>query len=263
MAAEADLVLVVGSRNSSNSQRLAELARSRGVPAYLIDGPADIDVQWLRPEMTVAITAGASAPETVVKQCVFFLQQRFSATVETRQMREEQVRFALPKPLGKLKTRAPGSKFFRADVSAVTRMLHFHDHRDFAESLVEGQQILGGGVGLDVVDGVEDESAAATEDLDPLADFLADRLGRAEGERLLRVHAATPERQPGAEFLFQHCRIHPRGGALHGVKDVEPGFDQVRQKSDHRSAGMDESLPRGVLVDPVVDAAVVGLKRSR
>jgi 4-hydroxy-3-methylbut-2-enyl diphosphate reductase len=92
-------VLVVGSRNSSNSQRLAELARSRGVPAFLIDGPADIDLSWLRPEMTVAITAGASAPETVVQQCVDFLREHFSATVETRRIREEQVRFPLPKPL--------------------------------------------------------------------------------------------------------------------------------------------------------------------
>jgi 4-hydroxy-3-methylbut-2-en-1-yl diphosphate reductase len=99
LAAEADLVLVLGSRNSSNSQRLAELARSRGVPAFLIDGPADIDLQWFRPEMTVAITAGASAPESVVEQCVAWLQQHFSATVQTRQIREEQVRFPLPEPL--------------------------------------------------------------------------------------------------------------------------------------------------------------------
>ncbi|MBN2581070.1 MAG: 4-hydroxy-3-methylbut-2-enyl diphosphate reductase [Pirellulales bacterium] len=99
LAAEADFVLVVGSRNSSNSQRLAELARSCNVPAVLIDGPADIDVKWFRPEMTVAITAGASAPETVVQQCVAWLQERFSATVATRQIREEQVRFPLPDPL--------------------------------------------------------------------------------------------------------------------------------------------------------------------
>ena len=58
---EADMVLVVGSRNSSNSQRLAELARGSGVAARLIDGPADIDLSWFSGEETVVLTAGASA----------------------------------------------------------------------------------------------------------------------------------------------------------------------------------------------------------
>ena len=101
LAEEADLLLVVGSRNSSNSQRLAELARSHGVVAHLIDGPADIDFGWFRPEMTVVITAGASAPESVVQKCVTLLRENFSATVETRCIREEQVRFALPEALRK------------------------------------------------------------------------------------------------------------------------------------------------------------------
>ncbi len=96
---EADLLLVVGSRNSSNSQRLAELARSHGVVAHLIDGPADIDLHWFDAEMTVVITAGASAPESIVQQCVAFLCATFSAKVETRCIREEQIHFALPESL--------------------------------------------------------------------------------------------------------------------------------------------------------------------
>ena len=64
------MVLVVGSQNSSNSQRLAELARACGVAAHLIDGPADIDLGWFSGEETVLITAGASAPEALVQECV-------------------------------------------------------------------------------------------------------------------------------------------------------------------------------------------------
>jgi 4-hydroxy-3-methylbut-2-en-1-yl diphosphate reductase len=96
---EADLLLVVGSRNSSNSQRLAELARSHGVVAHLIDGPDDIDFNWFRNEMTVVITAGASAPESIVQKCVGVLCEKFSATVASRCIREEQIRFALPEAL--------------------------------------------------------------------------------------------------------------------------------------------------------------------
>jgi 4-hydroxy-3-methylbut-2-en-1-yl diphosphate reductase len=99
LADEADLLLVVGSQNSSNSQRLAELARSHGVTAHLIDGPADINLGWLRDEMTVVITAGASAPELIVQKCIKFICDNFSATVETRCICEEQVRFTLPEPL--------------------------------------------------------------------------------------------------------------------------------------------------------------------
>ena len=84
LAAEADVVLVVGSRNSSNSQRLAELARSCGVATHLIDGPADIDMAWFVGEETVLLTAGASAPEALVQRCVTLLQDRFGASVETR-----------------------------------------------------------------------------------------------------------------------------------------------------------------------------------
>jgi 4-hydroxy-3-methylbut-2-enyl diphosphate reductase len=101
LAREADVVLVVGSRNSSNSQRLAELASAQNVRARLIDGPADIDLSWFSGGETVAITAGASAPENVVQQCVALLQERFGATVESRMIRREDLRFPLPKPLRK------------------------------------------------------------------------------------------------------------------------------------------------------------------
>ena len=99
LAREADIVLVVGSQNSSNSQRLAEMARAAGVTAHLIDGPADIAADWFSGRETVVITAGASAPETVVQQCVALLQERFQAEVESRTIYEEQVRFLLPEPL--------------------------------------------------------------------------------------------------------------------------------------------------------------------
>jgi 4-hydroxy-3-methylbut-2-enyl diphosphate reductase len=99
LAAESDVVLVVGSQNSSNSQRLVELARSCGVAAHLIDGPGDIDLGWFSGDETVTITAGASAPETLVEKCANRLRERFAASVETRTVRPERLRFALPEPL--------------------------------------------------------------------------------------------------------------------------------------------------------------------
>lgn len=107
LAREADVVLVLGSQNSSNSQRLAELATETGVAAYLIDGPADIDMSWFRAEDTVLVTAGASAPETVVEQCVKVLDERFGAVVESRSIREEEVYFPLPKEFRQLAATQP------------------------------------------------------------------------------------------------------------------------------------------------------------
>jgi 4-hydroxy-3-methylbut-2-enyl diphosphate reductase len=95
----ADHVLVLGSQNSSNSQRLAELARERGITAHLIDGANEIDASWFSGEETVVITAGASAPESVVQDCVAWLKNRYGATVEERTIREEDVYFPLPKEL--------------------------------------------------------------------------------------------------------------------------------------------------------------------
>ncbi|MFM8252551.1 MAG: 4-hydroxy-3-methylbut-2-enyl diphosphate reductase [Planctomycetota bacterium] len=99
LAAEADLVLVLGSQNSSNSQRLRELARETGKAAYLIDGPQDIDPAWFHGVGTVLVTAGASAPESVVEQCIEYMQVNFQATVEVRTIRKEEVHFPIPKEL--------------------------------------------------------------------------------------------------------------------------------------------------------------------
>ena len=96
---ESDVVLVLGSQNSSNSQRLRELALERNVPAYLIDGASDIDLGWFAGDETVLVTAGASAPESVVQGCIEFLEEHFNATVELRSIREEEVHFPLPKEL--------------------------------------------------------------------------------------------------------------------------------------------------------------------
>ena len=95
----ADIVIVLGSQNSSNSQRLAELACDAGIRAFLIDGANEIDPAWFTGEETVVITAGASAPESVVQDCVSWLRARYGATVEERTIREEEVYFPLPKEL--------------------------------------------------------------------------------------------------------------------------------------------------------------------
>jgi 4-hydroxy-3-methylbut-2-enyl diphosphate reductase len=102
LADEADVALVLGSQNSSNSQRLAELARERGIPAYLVDGPGDLQAAWFEGAETVLVTAGASAPEEVVNQCLDWLRDRFSAVVEPRSIRQENVSFPLPRELRSL-----------------------------------------------------------------------------------------------------------------------------------------------------------------
>ena len=96
---EADVVLVLGSQNSSNSRRLAELAISYDTPAYLIDSADEIQEEWLQGHETILITAGASAPEQVVEECVQYLKRRFGATIESRTVREESVQFPLPREL--------------------------------------------------------------------------------------------------------------------------------------------------------------------
>jgi 4-hydroxy-3-methylbut-2-enyl diphosphate reductase len=99
LARESDIVLVVGSQNSSNSQRLRELALECGVAAYLIDGPEDIRSEWFQDRETVLVTAGASAPESVVRRCVEDLETRFGADVEHRSLLVEEVYFPLPREL--------------------------------------------------------------------------------------------------------------------------------------------------------------------
>jgi 4-hydroxy-3-methylbut-2-enyl diphosphate reductase len=99
LASEADLVLVIGSQNSSNSARLAEVARECGAKARLIDDARDIDPLWFEDVETVAVTAGASAPQRLVEECLAWLYDSFGAKVEPRAIRREEVRFPLPKEL--------------------------------------------------------------------------------------------------------------------------------------------------------------------
>ncbi|MGN6136715.1 MAG: 4-hydroxy-3-methylbut-2-enyl diphosphate reductase [Aureliella sp.] len=99
LSEQADAVVVLGSQNSSNSQRLRELARESGKAAYLIDGPQDIDPSWFQGDETVLITAGASAPESVVMETLDWLASRYGASVREQVIRQEEVHFPLPKPL--------------------------------------------------------------------------------------------------------------------------------------------------------------------
>ncbi len=99
LSEKADIVVVLGSQNSSNSQRLRELAEIEGRRAFLADGPQDLNVNDFADADTVLITAGASAPESVVQETVNWLAEQFDASVELEQIREESVQFPLPKPL--------------------------------------------------------------------------------------------------------------------------------------------------------------------
>ncbi|MBH57469.1 MAG: 4-hydroxy-3-methylbut-2-enyl diphosphate reductase [Planctomycetaceae bacterium] len=99
IADDVQLVLVVGSQNSSNSQRLKEIAIEQGKAAYLIDGVDDIDDSWFESVDTMMITAGASAPENLVQGCVDYMKRNFDAELESRVIREEKVHFNLPKEL--------------------------------------------------------------------------------------------------------------------------------------------------------------------
>ncbi len=92
----ADLVLVVGSRNSSNSNRLVEVSHNIGTHSYLIDKAEDIQPEWLEGVATVAITAGASAPEILVQEVVAYLQSKGYGSVEEVEVMPENVRFGLP-----------------------------------------------------------------------------------------------------------------------------------------------------------------------
>jgi len=96
---QSDVIVVLGSQNSSNSQRLRELAAEDNKPSYLVDGPQDLDRKNFQDAETVLITAGASAPESVVQETIDWLVREFEATVEVQQVREESVKFPLPKPL--------------------------------------------------------------------------------------------------------------------------------------------------------------------
>ncbi|MCU0721983.1 MAG: 4-hydroxy-3-methylbut-2-enyl diphosphate reductase, partial [Pirellula sp.] len=96
---QADKVIVLGSQNSSNSQRLRELAAEAGKPALLIDGPEELAESMFQGKETVLITAGASAPELVVQSTIAWLTEKFQASVEEQTIRKEDVYFPLPKVL--------------------------------------------------------------------------------------------------------------------------------------------------------------------
>jgi 4-hydroxy-3-methylbut-2-enyl diphosphate reductase len=97
MAERIDLLLVVGSQNSSNSRRLTEVARARGVEAHLIDGPQDIEPAWLEQRRSIGVTSGASAPETVVQNVLAYLRERNVSVVEELEAPDENVTFRMPR----------------------------------------------------------------------------------------------------------------------------------------------------------------------
>lgn len=99
LALESQVVLVVGSPNSSNSNRLRELAERCGARAFLIDGPQDLQAQWFEQVNTIGITAGASAPEVLVQSVIHGLQQFGASAPEELAGRVENVSFSLPKEL--------------------------------------------------------------------------------------------------------------------------------------------------------------------
>jgi len=96
-APDADVVLVIGSQNSSNSRRLVERAQEQGKAGYLIDDEAEVDPMWFTGKRSVLVTAGASAPEHLVNNLLQRLKREFGGVVETRTLVEEDVSFELPK----------------------------------------------------------------------------------------------------------------------------------------------------------------------
>lgn len=99
LALECDLVLVVGSPNSSNSNRLRELAQRCGTEAYLIDSAKDIDTNWLQAKTSIGVTAGASAPDILIKQVIAALETFGASPPEELAGKPENISFSLPKEL--------------------------------------------------------------------------------------------------------------------------------------------------------------------
>ena len=106
MADHVDLLLVIGSRNSSNSNRLVQVTRELGTDAYLIDDLSEIDESWLEGRRTVGISSGASAPEELVQRLVSYFRERGTTEVEEFQVVQEDVRFMLPKAIRAAQTAA-------------------------------------------------------------------------------------------------------------------------------------------------------------
>jgi 4-hydroxy-3-methylbut-2-en-1-yl diphosphate reductase len=99
LAQQSDLVLVIGSRNSSNSNRLVEVAREHGADSYLIDNEAQVREEWLEGKRVIGITSGASAPEELVQRLVDFFRRRGAEDVRELEVVSEDVRFMLPKAI--------------------------------------------------------------------------------------------------------------------------------------------------------------------
>jgi 4-hydroxy-3-methylbut-2-enyl diphosphate reductase len=110
VASDAELLLVVGSDNSSNSKRLVEVARSLGTEAHLIDNYSNIRAEWLKGVKTVALTAGASAPEHLVQEVVEFLGGKGFGDVQELEIMPENVRFGLPPEIVETIAAAPGAE---------------------------------------------------------------------------------------------------------------------------------------------------------
>jgi 4-hydroxy-3-methylbut-2-enyl diphosphate reductase len=106
MAEQCDLVLVIGSKNSSNSNRLVDVARDLGTAAYLIDGADQVQEEWLEGARVVGVSSGASAPEALVDRLVAFFRERGTEDVSEFEVLREDVRFMLPKQIRQAMTAA-------------------------------------------------------------------------------------------------------------------------------------------------------------
>ena len=119
LARQCDLVLVIGSTNSSNSNRLVEVAREHGAASHLIDNSLQVREEWLQGVETVGITSGASAPEELVEQLVAFFRERGSDEVSELRTVDEDVRFMLPKEIrSAFEARNQGGHFGRGTPAA-------------------------------------------------------------------------------------------------------------------------------------------------
>ena len=96
LANDVDMLLVVGSQNSSNSNRLRETGSARGLPAYLVDNADHVDLKWFEGKKVVGITAGASAPEILVQNVIEKLKKHFDVIVESQNGKRETMHFKLP-----------------------------------------------------------------------------------------------------------------------------------------------------------------------
>ena len=104
MAPKSDVVIVVGSPNSSNSNRLREVAENMAVPAYMVDGAHELRAEWIAGKKRVGVTAGASAPEVLVEQVIARLRELGAHSVKTLEGVEENVQFPMPKGLSATKS---------------------------------------------------------------------------------------------------------------------------------------------------------------